>query len=41
MHYARRRSTFLFVLTINVYLFLEIYIINGAFVQDMTCAFLM
>lgn len=31
MHYARKRSTFLFVLTINVYLFLEIYIINGPF----------
>lgn len=33
--------TFLFVLTINVYLLLEIYIINGPIVQDMTCAFFM
>lgn len=32
---------FLFVLTINVYIFLEIYIVNGLIVQDMTCAFFM
>lgn len=40
MHYARKRSTLLFVLTINVYLFLEIYIINGPIVQDMTLCIL-
>lgn len=49
MHYACRSRTFqpanllyltfIFYVTFNVYRFLEIHIINGIVVQDMTCAF--